>query len=1051
MKLYSVTLTNRQDETKPQLEFKYGKDIAPSLVSCLNANDAYKLLRFAFGNETDCDVNGVVSFRIDGQDYKITVTHNDKGTARKNLKKVTDDSTETVAREKSVYAYLNDLLDCNPYSVISGGFVGADGFKKFVKTGSVDVFDDVKSLRDLIKESDALRQKSEEMAADASQKIRRLAEEKLPSVTKDTISDLNDVIKEKRKDLAALSAALDEDKRTNANNAVTAKVLEDKKLCDEQYDALIKRQNDIELLKQKLKAYEDTRDVLPQAKLVKQLSQEIKQATEERAQAQELYEWQQKEFESISQQLAQKQEQSDKLIALKSRLQVAAEEQSRAQNLEKSNKELNASLNQLSEQADKLTTKKVDLKNRLENIEQSINDIRDNIKEFKVPDFTIGDIVENVRTDAKIAEISNEVDRLQTEIASKESDISDKEMTISGQTRRLNSLLSLDSTVAPLKAKDSIIKTIDSKVDKLLLINDSLKQKKTNYVRALEDFAFRQLKTEQSAETLNTMLNRKEFEKEQEFKRQVMLAQARNDSMVEALPAQLTDPEIEKLKTDIADRTLNKYDIIESSARLKGALEEIERHMAINNAEIESLRKEKANINRKYLELVSQNRNEGTQPYLKSLETNNSTKYLMDIQEQVVKNDTELRTYKRDVEKLQGRLNEMLGRLKYLKENSSSATADNLEFLTSTNDQIKNELSDIGDRLSICYAEHKTASDQLDQLNYTDFRMRELLLETMQKIKANEREIAAIKQKTVDIAGGDLTEKSVETESELEEITGERNTLAAYKAELEQKVFDGKVRIMQLDWQIKEKNADISSQLEIIKDSLAKNNQTKDALSLAEGMEETDAAEFKTAINEFETQKSQLAHKIAMYEQVLSVLPPLKKQIPQETIAKTQAEVDKLNLEVLDLQDKLDFAMTVFINTSSAKINLAQATDEYDNINSIKPFVEQSKISRIVLTDKISSIIRQAGGYLSDMTDGKYTLAYAEDDMIIGDSDNNLVQLSQMENTARLMLYTALLLAQPSVNGQKAEWLLIDDRIICNHEQYYKALTKLNCYLPVDA
>lgn len=230
-------------------------------------------------------------------------------------------------------------------------------------------------------------------------------------------------------------------------------------------------------------------------------------------------------------------------------------------------------------------------------MEQSIAEIRQSMESFNIPEQSIGELMENVRAEVKITEIRAQTDRLQTEIAARESDIADKELTISGQTKQLNSLMALDSTVAPLKAKDAIVSVIDAKIDKLTLINDSLKEKLNNFRRALEDNGFQEMRLEQSSESISTVLVRKQFAKEEEFKRQVLLAgreEPDNISVMSALPAQLDDPEIERLKSDLANRTMDRQEAMRASAMLKGAMGEISRHIAVNNAEIESLRQEKA-------------------------------------------------------------------------------------------------------------------------------------------------------------------------------------------------------------------------------------------------------------------------------------------------------------------------------------------------------------------------------------------------------------------------------------------------------------------------
>ena len=310
-----------------------------------------------------------------------------------------------------------------------------------------------------------------------------------------------------------------------------------------------------------LAAYDEACELVARMRRLDAEKQALEALKEKRQALKGEIDWQDGEFASITEQLVSKQAQADSLIAKKSRMEIAIDEQKKAEELKRRNNELTESMGKLNVQLDRLETKKVNLKNNLADVEQSIAEIRQSMESFNIPEQSIGELMENVRAEVKITEIRAQTDRLQTEIAARESDIADKELTISGQTKQLNSLMALDSTVAPLKAKDAIVSVIDAKIDKLTLINDSLKEKLNNFRRALEDNGFQEMRLEQSSESISTVLVRKQFAKEEEFKRQVLLAgreEPDNISVMSALPAQLDDPEIERLKSDLANRTMDR-------------------------------------------------------------------------------------------------------------------------------------------------------------------------------------------------------------------------------------------------------------------------------------------------------------------------------------------------------------------------------------------------------------------------------------------------------------------------------------------------------------
>lgn len=78
---------------------------------------------------------------------------------------------------------------------------------------------------------------------------------------------------------------------------------------------------------------------------------------------------------------------------------------------------------------------------------------------FRVPGKSVGELLETVRVDVKIDEVSAQVDKLQSEIAVKEGQIAERETTQLTLVKRFRSVEELDIAVSPLKAKDGIIKS----------------------------------------------------------------------------------------------------------------------------------------------------------------------------------------------------------------------------------------------------------------------------------------------------------------------------------------------------------------------------------------------------------------------------------------------------------------------------------------------------------------------------------------------------------------------------------------------------------------
>ena len=168
------------------------------------------------------------------------------------------------------------------------------------------------------------------------------------------------------------------------------------------------------------------------------------------------------------------------------------------------------------------------------------------------------------------------------------------------------------------------------------------------------------------------------------------------------------------MEQELSARTMDRELLLERSYQLEGSLKEIKRHMEINSAEMESLQREKANINSRYNEIVAQNTNETVFNYLKALNADGGTKYLLDVQQDAVRSEAELAELKRATESLRAKLSALKSRMKYLKETQQQldSTQVSVDSLVSTNDKVKEELTDIGERLSASYEQYKAVSRQ---------------------------------------------------------------------------------------------------------------------------------------------------------------------------------------------------------------------------------------------------------------------------------------------------------------------------------------------------
>lgn len=1046
MKIESISLAPRGQKEKSVFRFERA-DLSRGIIK-KGSNELYEGLRRALGG-ADSGKDVWVEFELDGAHYVLSAVTNAEGVTRRALKvKNSEGKTEVLAREKRVFEELERLSSCDLKEVAQNCYASADGFGEFVKTGSVRSFPDLGRLLEIADEAESVYENTRRRHEEALERARRLSGRDMPFSAKENIEKLFAPLKSSFSEREEKSAELEKLKLNvfvgQARSALAAEYDADKGKLEK----LLLNKDYIDLKRSQLAAYDEAQELVGRMRALEAEREALKALEEKIDSLNGEIEWQDGEFASITEQLVAKQAQGDLLIAKKSRMEIAIEEQKKAEELRRRNSELSDSMGKLNVQLDKLETKKVNLKNNLANVEQSISEIRQSMESFNIPEQSIGELMESVRAEVKITEIRAQTDRLQTEIAARESDIADKELTISGQTKQLNSLMALDSTVAPLKAKDAIVAVIDAKIDKLTLINDSLKEKLNNFQRALEENGFQEMRLEQSSESISTVLVRKQFAKEEEFKRQVLLAgrqEPDNISVMSALPAQLDDPEIDRLKSDLANRTMDRQEAMRTSAMLKGAMGEISRHIAVNNAEIESLRQEKSNINRKYLELVAQNQAESTQQYLKSLETNGATRYLLGIQEDVVKNETELRALKRDLEQKKGRLTELTARLNYLSDNRRGVTDEGgLELIMQTNEQIKHELADIGDRLALSYKQHKTILDTIDQLDNKRLRIQELIIETLQKIRANEREIVAAGEKAEEFAGGEIEERLAELEGELEEVESERNMLFDSKENLSRQVFDKRVelRCLKSEHEIREKALDESKRsLSVL---LKAPDRNEDWIRAVADLSDEDIEATRRGVKNFDYLFDKLTEKTETEKRVLELLP-CPEEIPHaaDKLVRLERRLANLKAQAADLEEKLDYELSVFVNTGAVKISLAQAANEAEILGGAAEALRQTGIAAAIIADKVKSVVKSADILLCSMTEGRFGLNYT-DSLVVVDAEKNRLELAGLENTDRLLVYLSLLMAQPAHNGVKGSWLILDERILCNRARLNKALSRLD-------
>jgi chromosome segregation ATPase len=645
-------------------------------------------------------------------------------------------------------------------------------------------------------------------------------------------------------------------------------------------------------------------------------------------------------------------------------------------------------------------------------------------------------MLEAVRVDVKIDEVQSQIDKLQSEVNMKESQIAEKESNLVLQVKRFKSVVELDVTVAPVKAKDTILQVLDTKYRKLELINTQLLEKQRNFQRAYEDSRFQTLQVEHSIATLTAELDKVVARKQEEFKREVLLNSQKvytdDVSSVFAVTTKLSDEEVDTLKQDIERRNVTKHSLSERSAELQGRIDEIGRQVAINNAEMATLQTERNNINNRYNEIVASNRNENVFHYLKALESNNGTRYLLDVQQDAVKSEAELAEAKRALDNARTKLAGLKSRLRYLLETQQtldSAGGHALEQLIVTNDQIKDNLAGIGEGLSANYEQYRILSQQLEDNELKAARVNEQMVELSKTIKVNENQIALSTEKAKKLAGAEDIEEALNNfRYELDDVESEKQMLTESKMSVEKDVFKKRLELEKLQFMFESKSKEYDELLSEVQVELNVNGIDQSTVKLFKFDEDTN--EMRKTVADYDQQRVLLSERIENYYQLLKSQSGDAEGVDNtldisQKVADIQTKIDILAEKQAVLLEQRAAAVSMYMAAASDKIKLAMATVEAKSLSDVRRLLKQNEIIKLLVEDKIKAIVEPAGKLLNTFVDGSYHLVVSGTYVAVRDG-MNVLTFDELTTDLRYAVYVALLLALTGPTS--ARWLIFEEK-----------------------
>lgn len=1025
MRLTKVVVTDL--ETQQKQVFTFGTAAEGKRLVTTSGGKLNSYLEFCFREDVECVKDVEVEFLVNNEEYSLGRLHNDDGTVRSVLKHMEEGSWQVVARSHAI-EYVENLINEQLVDMLKIDYVNNKSVDTF--GGNLKLFDEIRLLADVQENVVKSSQEARERKQRAIAKVKEYASAAItasPAQLDAVNGELNQVFH----DITVATAELGELKARQTADNLRGDISRELEATQRKYTVLTSRQEEIENARAKIKLHDEIETLIPKVKTMRSVEEQRAEYEKKRYAITTELEWQENELNSIKLQLEEKERQYALSQDKRSRVEAINNELNYVSSLYEKNKQLNESLLELNDKQQRLSTEKVMYTNKMDDLEKSITEVKESLDAFDIPAKSVGELLETVRVDVKIDEVEAQIDKLQSEIAVKESQIAEKESNLVVQTKRFRSVAELDVAVTPMKAKDTILQVLDAKYSKLETINQSLQEKTRNLERALEDYKFRIVQIEQSKSKLEAEHTKLILRKQEEFKREVFLNSQKvfsdDASGVFAVTANFDDQEVEALDQEISARTMDRELLLERSYQLEGSLKEIKRHLEINNAEMETLQREKTNINNRYNEIVSQNNNETVFNYLKALNADGGTKYLLDVQQEAVRSEAELSELKRSIEGLRAKMSALKSRLKYLKETQQQldSAQNSVDSLVSTNDKVKDELTDIGDRLSAGYEQYKSVSRQLESVDSKLDDVRGSILEITKTIKVNEAQIAESNEKAKKYAGSDDVEQALANfKYDLGDVESERQMLLDSKSETEKAIFAKRLEMEKIEWLYDTKCKEYDELHQELQFEF--NLKGLDIDKVSDKDLEGNFDDLRKAIGEYDATRTTLADKIDNLYNILKNSPA--ETVKAEEIAEKEQRIAVLRQRQQELETERKAQLDMYVSASTARMKVTAAAAEARTLSNLKATLDHNDLIGLLIRDKISATLTAATQYVNAFTNGDYVLTEEDYKVVVKDGDVTM-SYDELPDNVRTAVYVALILSVPCTDESNGKWLIFEERI----------------------
>ena len=532
--------------------FTFGTATQGKSITTTRGGKLNSYLDFCFREQAENLKDVEVEFFAGEEEFSLARLHNEDGTTRTVLKKRIDGHWQVVARTKAL-AYIEQILNEQLTDILRVDYVNNIAVENF--HGNLYSFDQIKMLADVQQSIEQSTEQAKAMQQTAISKVRAYTANS-QGVSAEDIDKINDQLAQISQQIAVATAELGELKAKLVVSQFRQDIANQLEIAQQKYDKLVARQEEINLMREQLQLRDQALAFLPKIRTLNVISDQRKENEQRRYQLTLDIESLETELSNVLAQLEEKQNQFIIIQDRRARIEAINTELQYMASLYEKNKTLNEQLLSLNEKLQRLTGEKTVCANKLRTIEANIAEIKQSLDSFDLPTKSVGELLETVRVDVKIDEVTAQIEKLQGEIAVKESQIAERESSLVTQVKRFRSVAEIDVAVTPIKAKDTILQVLDAKFGKLEAINQSLQEKLRNLERALEDYKYRILQLEQAKSNLEGQREKALLRKQEEFKREVYLNSQKvysdDASSVFAVSASFHDAEIEQLDQQIA-------------------------------------------------------------------------------------------------------------------------------------------------------------------------------------------------------------------------------------------------------------------------------------------------------------------------------------------------------------------------------------------------------------------------------------------------------------------------------------------------------------------